>query len=215
MEVDCFVLQLRTIFAAVDKSLNGWFAREILVHEAALVRYLHRHWARRDEIHDLRQEIYVRIYEAAAKAKPVSPKSFLFVTARNLMADRVRRNRIVSIESVGDIADLNVLVDEVSPERRLDARQELKRLARAFDQLPPKCRDVVWLRRVDEISQKEVATRLGISERTVESHVLKGMKLLAEMFLAECTLKEMTELSRPDGTEFVKGKSGHGNQQSD
>jgi RNA polymerase sigma-70 factor (ECF subfamily) len=81
--------------------------------------------------------------------------------------------------------------------------------------LPPKCRDVVWLRRVDEISQKEVATRLGISERTVESHVLKGMKLLADMFLAECTLKEMTELSGPDGTEFVKGKSGHGNQQSD
>lgn len=199
----------------MDAPLGAWFAREILIHEAALVRYLHRHWSKRDEIHDLRQEIYVRIYEAAAKSKPTSPKSFLFVTARNLMADRVRRNRIVSIESVGDIGDLNVLVDEVSPERRLDARQELKRLARAFDQLPPKCRDVVWLRRVDEISQKEVATRLGISERTVESHVLKGMKLLADMFLSGHTLKEIAELSRDDKTEFAKGKSGRGKQQTD
>ncbi len=131
------------------------------------------------------------------------------------MADRRRRNRIVSIESVSDIADLNVLVDEVSPERRLDARQELKRLAHAFDQLPPKCREVVWLRRVDEISQKEVATRLGISERTVESHVLKGMKLLADLFLAERRLQETAELSRADETEFVIGKSGHGKQPSD
>lgn len=199
----------------MDESLKVWFAREILVHEPALLRYLDRHWVRRDEIHDLRQEIYVRIYVAATKARPISPKSFLFVTARNLMADRRRRNRIVSIESVGDIADLNVLVDEVSPERRLGAREELKRLARAFDQLPPKCRDVVWLRRVDEISQKEVATRLGISERTVESHVLKGMKLLADMFLAERTLQEIAELSRADETEFVRGKSGRGKQPPD
>ena len=93
-EPDCSELQLRTIFAAVDEPLKVWFAREILVHESALVRYLDRHWARRDEIHDLRQETYIRVYEAAAKARPVSPKSFLFTTARNLMADRVRRNRV-------------------------------------------------------------------------------------------------------------------------
>ena len=38
----------------MDDSLNGWFVREILVHEAALVRYLHRAWGNRDEVSDLR-----------------------------------------------------------------------------------------------------------------------------------------------------------------
>jgi DNA-directed RNA polymerase specialized sigma24 family protein len=37
----------------------------------------------------------------------------------------------------------------------------------------------VWLRRVDDMPQKEVAVRLGISQKTVEKHVMKGMKLLA------------------------------------
>lgn len=171
--------------AGMAEPLKAWFAREILTHEAALLRYLNRTWPRKEEIHDLRQEIYVRVYEAAARSRPtISPKTFLFTTARNLLADRVRRGRIVSIEAVGDLDALNVLVDEVSPERRLGARQELRRLTNALNLLPPKCREVVWLRRVDEMPQKDVAQRLNISERTVESHVLKGMRLLADAFLS-------------------------------
>lgn len=164
----------------MDESLDNWFAREILSHEAALVRYLLRTWKNSDEVHDLRQEIYVRVYEAGARSRPVSPKSFLFTTARNLMADRVRRTRVVSIVAVGDLESLHVPVDSISPEQRINAYQELRHLAQAFDALPPRCREVVWMRRVEDVPQKEVASRLGISEKTVEKHVLKGVRLLAD-----------------------------------
>jgi len=163
----------------MDESLDTWFKREILVHEASLVRYLLRTWPNRDEVYDLGQDAYVRVYEAAAKSRPQSPKSFLFATARNLMADHTRRRRIVVIDAVGDLDALNVLVDELSPESRTSAFEDLRRLADAFDQLPPKCRETVWMRRVDDLPQREVATRLGISQKTVEKHVMKGMKLLA------------------------------------
>src|SRR5262245_51148497 len=103
-----------------------------------LVRYLMRVWPNRNEVHDLRQDIYVRVYEAAKKLRPTSAKAFLFSTARHLLADRARRGRVVAIETVGDWDELNVLVDEVTPERELSARQELKLLARAFRRLPPK-----------------------------------------------------------------------------
>ncbi len=164
----------------MDEALNTWFAREILIHEAALVRYLARLWPSREEVHDLRQETYMRVYEAAGKSRPHSPKSFLFTTARHLMADRIRRSRVVSIETIGDLESLNVLVEDDSPEQRLQARQELMQLARAFSVLPPRCREVVWLRRVDGFSQREVASRLNITEKTVESHIVKGTRLLAD-----------------------------------
>lgn len=167
----------------MDQLLNTWFAREILVHEAALVRYLTRNWPKREDISDLRQEIYVRVYEAARHRRPTSPKSFLFTTARHLLIDRVRRGRIVSIEAASDLDDLNVLIDEQSPERRLHARQEIKQLAHAFALLPPKCREIVWLRKVDGIAQSEVAERLNISVRTVECQVQKGMRILANVLL--------------------------------
>lgn len=85
----------------MDESLDGWFVREILVHEAPLVRYLIRTWRRRDEIHDLRQETYLRVYEAAAKERPRSAKSFLFTTARHLMVDRMRRQSDDVVEIKG------------------------------------------------------------------------------------------------------------------
>lgn len=95
-------------------ALDDWFTAEILPHEAALMRYLGRVWPRRAEHLDLRQDIYVRIYEAAATTRPANPRAFLFATARNLLTDRVRHNRIISIDSTQDFDTLHVLVDELS-----------------------------------------------------------------------------------------------------
>lgn len=172
----------------MQASLDDWFISEILVHEAALSNYLRRCWPQRSELHDLRQEVYVRIYEAAGKTRPTQPRAFLFATARHLMSDRLRRARVVSIEAVGDFDALNVLIDEVSPERWCGGRQTLKRLAESFDRLPDRCRQVIWLRRVEEFSQKEVAMHLGISEKTVEKHTAKGMRLLAGHFHGSTTV---------------------------
>ena len=168
----------------MNEVLDAWFAREVLAHEGALMRFLHRNWRDHDEVVDLRQEIYVRIYEAAARRRPDSPKAFLFATARHLLADRIRRQRIVSITAVGDLEQLNVLTDELEPGRWLGGRDALERLARAMDRLPDRCREVVWLRRVEDLPQKEIARRLGISEKTVEKHIAKGCRMMANHFYA-------------------------------
>lgn len=163
-------------------ALDSWFAREILVHEQALERYLRRCWPHRDDVHDLRQDTYVRVYEAAARALPSAPKAFLFTTAHNLMTDRLRRAKVVSILSVGDFDALNVLVEDVSPEREFSGRQALARLAEAFDRLPDRCRETVWLRRVEGLPQKAAAQQMGVSEKTVEKHLAKGMRLMAAWY---------------------------------
>lgn len=165
----------------MTESLDTWFKREIFLHEEALMRFLRRIW-RKDasEVHDLRQEIYTRVYEAAAISRPLLPRSFLFATAKHLVADRIRRQRVVTIDTAGDLESLNVIIDEITPERQSIARQELRILARAFDSLPPKCRETIWLRRVEQMPTRDVATRLGIAEKTVEGHLTKGLKRLAD-----------------------------------
>ena len=76
-------------------ALDAWFVEEILVHEAALRHYLARHWFNVDERHDLRQEVYARVYQAAAAELPRHPKAFLLTTARPLVVDRARRGKVV------------------------------------------------------------------------------------------------------------------------
>jgi RNA polymerase sigma factor (sigma-70 family) len=182
-------------------SLDDWFAREILVHEEALVRYLSRMWRDHGEVHDLRQEIYIRVYEAAASARPHAAKSFLFSTARHLMIDRVRRGRVVSIEAREDVDALNVLIDEMSPERHATAYEELRALARALERLPPRCREVVWMRRVENLSQREVAVRLGIGEAMVEKHLAKAMRRLADAVFGRAIDEEASVTPTVTATE--------------
>lgn len=192
----------------MEELLDHWFKREVLAHEAALVRYLKRKWPYPEEIHDLRQELYVRVYDATRKARPTAPKSFLFTSARHLMSDRMRRRRIVSIEAVADLDSLNVLVDEISPERHVHAHQELKLLMRALKKLPPRCREVVWMRRVEQVPQKEVASRLGISQRVVEKHVMKGMRLLADAFFGRRSLTgSQASEARDENDEALESES--------
>ena len=109
-----------------DQELDRWFKAEILCLEPMLVRFLNRHWKDEAEIADLCQEAYVRVYDAALRARPANPKSFLFLTMRNLMIDRLRRNDILSVEMVADLGRLNAFDDEPSPEQQAAARQELQ-----------------------------------------------------------------------------------------
>lgn len=192
-------------------NLKQWFAREILVHEPALLRFMRRAWPDASEVDDLCQEIYIRVYEAAAKALPASPRGFLFATARHLMTDRVRRGKIVSIEMRGDIESLNVLIDEVSPERRLNGRQELWRLAQAFGSLPPKCREVMWLMKVEELTRREIAERLKITPKAVEKRIERGVRLLEEAWFGG-KYQDEAMFEKPDtrSREALKDGPGRG-----
>lgn len=144
------------------------------------MRFLAHAWPYRDEHADIRQEAYVRVYAAALQAIPSNPRAFLFSIVRHIMADRRRRERVVSIQAAGDSDFSNELIDEQTPERSLGARQELARLTQAFDRLPTKCREVFWMRRVQDLSQREVAQQLGVSENTIEKQICRAARLLAQ-----------------------------------
>lgn len=161
-------------------NVNRWFAENILPLEPALMRYLKRHLQHSlSDVADFRQDIYIAIYEHAKLSEPHKPISYLFQTARNYLCDYHRRMRIVSINYTDDLEVWNELIDEVSPDRRLSGMQDLHILAHALNELSDVCREVIWLRRVAGLSQKEVARQLGMKEGTVESHVCRGLKILA------------------------------------
>ena len=60
---------LRHAGAAMTASdVKAWFVREVLPLEAALMQFLRHNWRNNSDIDDLRQEVYVRVYEAAQQA---------------------------------------------------------------------------------------------------------------------------------------------------
>src|SRR3546814_7806676 len=106
------------------------------------------------------------------------PRAYLFTTARSVVLQHGRRSRIVAIEAVAEIDRLDIEHDERSPDRHAMAGQELRRIGALIAALPAKCREAFVLRKVQGLSQREIAGRMRISENTVEKHVGKGLRLL-------------------------------------
>jgi RNA polymerase sigma factor (sigma-70 family) len=75
--------------------------------------------------------------------------------------------------------------DEPGTDRWVIAREELRRLEDALTRLPPRCRQAFVLRKIEGLSQREIAQRMGISEKTVERHISDGISALADFLFGE------------------------------
>jgi len=190
-ETSCEDADLRLAGVAMSASeLDAWFAREVLPLEAALMQFLSHNWRNAADIADLRQDVYVRVYEAAQKKIPVPTKPFVFAIARNLMVDRIRHQRVIPIEAAVDIDALDIAGDEPGPDRNIIAREELRRLHAAIDRLPPRCREVVVKKRIEGLSRHEIAAQMGITADTVSAHLTDGMCALADMLYGEAARRK-------------------------
>lgn len=170
----------RSGVTAADEVLHAWFVGDVLSLEAVLMQFLRNNWRNESEVEDLCQEVYLRAYEAAATQEiPERTKPFVFKIARNLLIDRVRKGQIVPIEAMAELERLEVAGDAPSSEQSVIAGEELRRLHAALDQLPPRCREVVVLTRMEGMTRQQIAARMGISDRTVAKHLEIGMRALA------------------------------------
>lgn len=154
-----------------------WITSHILPLEAQARRWLSQHVRSlsASDIDDLIQESYHRIWTAADLSAIQAPAAYLYVVLRNLLLQRSRHAKIVPMERMGEIDELSIPSQEPGLDRIISARQELERLSRIVNGLPEQCRRVFELRKVQGLSQCEVADLLGISERTVEKHLAKAL----------------------------------------
>ncbi|WP_221031194.1 RNA polymerase sigma factor [Actomonas aquatica] len=164
-----------------DSKQAQWFSREVLVHEAALRSFLRRRYPSLPDIDDLVQESFLRVFKAHGSSPIHSVRAFLYTTARNLATDYFRRRQVVAIEGVAEVEDLAVHLDEVeSIPDTVAKNQEVALLIQAIKTLPPRCRQVLTLRKIYGMSQRDIAERLGITEHTVEAHVGAGVRKCGE-----------------------------------
>ncbi|MEH3158343.1 MAG: RNA polymerase sigma factor [Sphingomonas taxi] len=166
-----------------DADLDAWFCQEILPLEGALMRFIRRNWRTEADVSDIRQEIYERTLSGARHERPRQARAYLFTVARNHLVNRAKHMRIVSLVVVADLENLNESIDIEATERNLTARDELRRAQAGFDALPPKCREVVRLRKIEGLSRQDTAQRMGVTIATVEKQLTLGMRALVDFML--------------------------------
>jgi RNA polymerase sigma-70 factor (ECF subfamily) len=147
------------------------FVRE---HEAELLNFFRGRVTRPQDAADLAQESWSRLmhyrFETVA-----SSRGLLFTIARNVLKNHWRWSALRRIEQSTDFSELDVTSDAPGPDRHLLARHDLEALEAAVTALPPRCRAVFLLSRIEGLSNAEVAQRCGISVKMVEKHLAKAI----------------------------------------
>jgi RNA polymerase sigma factor (sigma-70 family) len=158
-----------------------WLAAEILPHEGAARRWLGRVGAQPSAADDIVQEAYSRIIRTPRWSEVRSGRAYLLVCVRHIYAEQIRRQRIVPIDFRDDLERLAGAEEAPGPDRIIAARDDFSRVRRLLADLPERARQILWLRRVQGLSQRDVATALGVSENVVEKQLALALRRLLQL----------------------------------
>jgi RNA polymerase sigma factor (sigma-70 family) len=155
---------------------SRWFVEEVHAHDSSLRSYLRGAFPAVRDVDDVVQESYLRVWRARP-AEPIrSARAFLFRVARHLALDWLRHEKASPVDGVTDLAALSVVDHRLGVAETAGQREETALLLAAIDALPPRCREIVILRKLRGLPQKEIATQLGLSEQTVQVQVARGVR---------------------------------------
>lgn len=165
-----------------ENESTRWFVDEVLPHTDALRGWLRARFPSLGDADDVVQESVARLVRVRASGPVASPKAFLFVTARNLALNHLRHQRIERPPGLTELVLESVVDDGAGVPEQVAHAEEFDHLIKAIQSLPERCRQVITLRKIYGLSQKEVAARLGISENTVEVQGTIGLRKCIEYF---------------------------------
>jgi RNA polymerase sigma-70 factor (ECF subfamily) len=146
---------------------------------APLRRYLARLLGNSTDAQDVAHDAYARVYKAMDAKWPDNPEAYLFTTARHLALNQIKRRRI-GPEHGAESAKIIEFTPAEAPsvDRIVMAREEWFRLQAAIANLPKGCREVLLMRKVEQLSHAKIGAALGIAVSTVEKQHARALRLV-------------------------------------
>jgi RNA polymerase sigma factor (sigma-70 family) len=146
-------------------------------HHSSLMHLLRRRIRVAEDAADVAQEAYIRMlkYEGARNVR--FPSSLLFRIAINVAKDRGRADQVRHVSDQCELNELEIDSGVANPERQLAAAQDLAHLYEVIEQLPPKCKKVFLLSRMQEMTYPQIAEHCGISVKMVEKHISHALAI--------------------------------------
>lgn len=127
---------------------------------------------------DAVQEVFFNLWKNRAKVEVTDGiKSYLFTSTKNKVLEYLRREKMM--EEHADKVRINELM-RYDIEEEAEKYVRIEKIHAAINELPPKCREIFKLSKMNGLSYIEIADHLNISPKTVENQIIRGLKLLRE-----------------------------------
>lgn len=165
-----------------EPAVRDRFERFLCDEREALVNFLRRRTPTGEDAEDAAQESFARLMRYRDRQPESAWKPLLYRIASNVANDQLRHARVRHADRHDSFDMLLHDAPAACPpqDERLEAQQQLALIRAAILELPPRCRQVYLLSRMEGMSYREIANHLGISCKAVEKHVSKALVALRE-----------------------------------
>ena len=163
--------------SAAHRALIEELARD---YSAPLLQFLKRRAPPWHEPEDLAQDVFERLAKRANLERGGGIEAYIFQTARSVLADISKKDKVRHRGQHDPYEDFEHGFGELTPEDVLLGKQSVKGLFDALFELPERTRDVFVLYHFRNLRQSDIAKLMGIGVSTVELHMSKAMRFLAE-----------------------------------
>nr|WP_314431627.1 sigma-70 family RNA polymerase sigma factor [uncultured Brevundimonas sp.] len=143
-----------------------------------LFHFFLRRSASRADAEEMVQDLFVRLLRRADLLSLENIDGYVFEAAANMARDRGRYEQARGHGRHVEIDDLVAPSEAPGAEQIVAGKQRLQRMLTALNALPPRARQVVILRRFENLTYPQIARRLGISVSAVEKHMTRAMTAL-------------------------------------
>lgn len=138
-------------------------------------------------------DVFVKIWNNRTQLESIlNLKSYLFICVRNGCLSHLRsikNEKIISIESVSEFQFSQV----EGPENDIIEKEKIDQIYAAIETLPCKCKMAFTLAKINGLKYKEIAEVLGVTEKTVNNHLVLAVKKITEVL--NVTKKEKAKTS--------------------
>ena len=148
---------------------------------APLIGYFRRRVRQQEEVHDLVQEVFLRLANRSTSESIDNMRGYVFQVAESVLTDRQRRRSVRHLDAHVEFDPERMAEPDMAPDRILAGRHALKLALAALDQLPERTRTIFVLRRLEGFRYLDISKRLGISVSAVEKHMVRAVAHLAAL----------------------------------
>jgi len=171
------------------RDVDRWFATEVLPYQSAFQSFARRLTGNAEIARDLVQEAYAQALLGDRWQKARNAKVFVLRIVYCRSMDWLDKQKVIRIQQLPSFEDLAFADYGPDAFEALSGREELLVVLEILRGLPERCRQVVTMRRIEELPPAEIALRLGITVTTVERHLARGVSMLADQLATRGSLR--------------------------
>lgn len=173
----------QTIIDAIKKGDADAFKEVYRRYYKPLCQFVYKYFEDSHLAEDIVQETLVGIWENHQKLSITNIKTYLFSSVKNACLNKIKHEKVVQKYMDLNLYELRILELE-SDTLFLESEdyENIRQVDALLNSLPEQRRKIMGMKYIDGLTAKEIAEITATSQRTVETHIYKGMRTLQQLF---------------------------------